>query len=144
MEILSTVFCAIISILMIILIIQIQDLIKILQDKKDTKDNEEFNLDAYMNSLDFNTAIDFKIQNLLGKFNNEEIAEKVTCDIIRTDSNIPIKDKPKVKEYIKSVILLYNNTYTEKPKEIVVHRTLDEEIMNNQTNISDQLNMFYK
>ena len=86
------------------------NILKRLKPNKIEKESDGIDLDEKLNSLEFNTHLDNIIRPLLGKFNNKDIAEKVSEKVIRYDFKTTNKsDMLKIKNYISDLLLVYNN-----------------------------------
>ena len=123
---------------------------------RNNKDNIiSFDIDEYINSLEFNTVLDNLIRPLLGQISNEDIAKTIVTELNKTDEKIKQIDDLKLFNYIKDVLLNYHNSYSEvndiflDMKEDFIKGTEEyaeeiTKIQNSREDISNVLNNFYK
>ena len=129
------------------------NILKRLKPNKIEKESDGIDLDEKLNSLEFNTHLDNIIRPLLGKFNNKDIAEKVSEKVIRYDFKTTNKsDMLKIKNYISDLLLVYNNhiemeeTSTIPDDIIEVSEYDDNKKISNQNefDLSTTINNFYR
>ena len=129
------------------------NILKRLKPNKIEKESDGIDLDEKLNSLEFNTHLDNIIRPLLGKFNNKDIAEKVSEKVIRYDFKTTNKsDMLKIKNYISDLLLVYNNHIEMKetstiPDDIIEVSEYDDnkKISNqNEFDLSTTINNFYR
>ena len=129
------------------------NILKRLKPNKIEKESDGIDLDEKLNSLEFNTHLDNIIRPLLGKFNNKDIAEKVSEKVIRYDFKTTNKsDMLKIKNYISDLLLVYNNHIEMEetptiPDDIIEVSEYDDnkKISNqNEFDLSTTINNFYR
>ena len=149
-EIVLNILSIIISIITLCISINI---LKRLKPNKIKEESNEIDLDEKLNSLEFNTHLDNIIRPLLGKLNNEDIAEKVSEKVIMYDFKTANKsDMNKIKNYISDLLLVYNNHIDIKESSITPDEIIqiseyndDKKISKrNEFDLSTTINNFYR
>lgn len=126
------------------------NILKKLNSKKVKEEPSKINLDDKLNSLEFNIHLDDLIRPLLGKFNNKDIEEKVSNQVIKYDLKVINKsDQNKIRDYISDVLLNYNNhiVFEEPivtPNDIIEISDDKKTTKMNEFDLGSTINNFYR